>query len=228
MHRVLYEAGTAARAAQQPASALLLLNLYLDVAEAIDERNPSALPDASPFAGCDAPWQVQLPAAHYVPKDAQEAVWELFCCFFSPCLFISLRGIVLLLPPPFSSVEEVMLCCLPQVRAWVLEHALDPALHPSLPALPCAQCGIALPAVNARCNNCGAAVEMCIVTGASALHKCGTGCKARPLVACSTGAPLGAGQAWRPPNLRGVVASQPAWERACTRTRLNPVTGKPL
>ena len=42
------------------------------------------------------------------------------------------------------------------------------------------------------------------------------------------GAPLGAGQAWRPPSLRGVVASQPAWEQACTRTQRNPVTGKPL
>lgn len=72
--RLLYEAGTAARTAQQPATALLLLNLYLDVAEAIDERNPSALSDTSPFSNCDAPWQAQLPAEHYAPQEVQEAV----------------------------------------------------------------------------------------------------------------------------------------------------------
>lgn len=72
--RVLYEAGTAARAAQQPATALLLLNLYLDVVEAMDEHNPAGLPDRSPFAGCDVPWEAQLPAAHYVPNDVQETV----------------------------------------------------------------------------------------------------------------------------------------------------------
>ena len=53
------------------------------------------------------------------------------------------------------------------MRAWVLEHALDPALQPSLPLSPCAQCGITLPVVNARCSNCSATVDMCIVTGAS-------------------------------------------------------------
>ncbi len=72
--RVLYEAGTAARAAQQAPAALLLLNLYLDIAEAIDERSPSSLPDRSPFTGADVVWSVELPGVHYASQEDQEVV----------------------------------------------------------------------------------------------------------------------------------------------------------
>lgn len=103
----------------------------------------------------------------------------------------------------------------------MLEHALDPNLQPSLPSVPCAQCGMALPVLNARCANCSAVTDMCIVTGAllSVLD-----CK---LDSCA-GAPLGPGEAWRPPSLRGVVANRAAWEQVVARTHRNPVTGKPM
>lgn len=78
-HSVLYEAGTTARDAQQPATALLLLNLYLDVAEAIDERSPSSLPEQSPFQGADVVWNTQLPAVHYASQEEQETVRVLAC-----------------------------------------------------------------------------------------------------------------------------------------------------
>ncbi|GBF87714.1 intraflagellar transport protein [Raphidocelis subcapitata] len=79
--RALYEAGTAWRAVGRPGTAFVLLNCYLDVADAIDEAAASGgagarppLPDDPVLAAAGVPAGAPLPAEHYADERRREEV----------------------------------------------------------------------------------------------------------------------------------------------------------
>lgn len=75
-HRAFYEAGMAWRAAGRPSMAFVLLNRYLDIADAIDEGGQAPLEGAD-LVGTDIPRDAVLPSKHYCDERARE---EVRCC----------------------------------------------------------------------------------------------------------------------------------------------------
>ncbi|KAK6114288.1 hypothetical protein QQG55_55400 [Brugia pahangi] len=75
--KVFYEAGMACRklGTTKERLAFILLNHYLDLCDAIDDQNPSAI-DCSIFDGTDIPQQILLPATKYTSDDEYEEVKE--------------------------------------------------------------------------------------------------------------------------------------------------------
>ncbi|VDN41704.1 unnamed protein product [Gongylonema pulchrum] len=75
--KVFYEAGIAARqlGAEKERLAFVLLNHYLDLCDAIEDQDPSAV-DSSIFEGTDIPQEVPLPETKYTTDEEHEDVKE--------------------------------------------------------------------------------------------------------------------------------------------------------
>jgi hypothetical protein len=79
-HRAFYEAGAAWRVAGRASMAFVLLNRYLDIADAVDEAadggggSGSGPLEAADFVGTDIPRDAPLPARHYADERLREEV----------------------------------------------------------------------------------------------------------------------------------------------------------
>lgn len=75
MDRAFYEAGIMCRKVGWNEMSMMFLNRYLDVVDAIEERNPDMLA-TSDFVETDIPYEIELPDQPTLPAEQHEKIKE--------------------------------------------------------------------------------------------------------------------------------------------------------
>lgn len=75
MDRAFYEAGITCRKVGWNEMSMMFLNRYLDVVDAIEERNPDMLA-TSDFVETDIPYEIELPDQPSLPAEQHEKIKE--------------------------------------------------------------------------------------------------------------------------------------------------------